>query len=58
MYIKEANDELDAYINSKINYIGLDGNSSLSSSNEALHSIYSLTNVLKTDMAKLSVPKF
>ena len=58
VYIKEANDELDAYINSKINYIGLDGNSSLSSSNEALHSIYSLTNVLKTDMAKLSVPKF
>lgn len=58
VYIKEANDELDAYINSKINYIGLDGNSSLSSSNEALHSIYSLTNVLKTDVAKLSVPKF
>ena len=58
VYIKEANEELDAYINSKINYIGLSGNSSLSSSNEALQSLYSLTNILPGDKDKLSVPVF
>lgn len=42
-YTKEANEELENFINSKANYIGLDGRCTLVTTNESIQSMYNLT---------------
>lgn len=42
----EANEELNAYRNSKANFITMGGNNIRKSSNEAVNAIYNMTKVL------------
>lgn len=58
VWLREANDELNKYTNSKMHYINFGGSNIRVSSNEALQSIYSLTKVLSTDLSKLKDPVF
>ena len=46
VYTEEANEEIDKFINSKANYIGLDGKCNLVTTNESIQSMYDLTKVL------------
>lgn len=46
VYTKEANEELEKFIDSKANYISLSGKPLRTSSNEAIQSIYNITRVL------------
>ena len=58
VWLKEANEELDKYLDSKICYINFGGENIRVSTNEALQSIYSLTKVIDTDKSKLTNPVF
>lgn len=46
VFTNEANDELNSFIDSKANYIGLDGKCTLITTNESIQSMYNLTKVL------------
>ena len=46
VYTKESNDELLAFMSSKANYIGFNGECIRTSSNEAIQSIFDLTRIL------------
>lgn len=55
-YLNESNKEMEAYLNSKANIIGIDGVCIRESTNESIQAIYNLTKVL--DISKLSNPVF
>lgn len=55
-YSIEANEEIDKYLNSKAYYINLGGRNIKTSSNEAIQSLYNLTQVLSD--TKLTDPQF
>lgn len=55
-YSIEANEEIDKYLNSKAYYINLGGRNIKTSSNEAIQSLYNLTQVLSD--TKLTEPQF
>ena len=46
VFTKEANDEIENFINSKANYIGLNGKCSMVTTNESIQSMYNLTKTL------------
>ena len=46
VYTKEANQEIEEFIHSKANYIGLNGKCSLITTNESIQSMYNLTKTL------------
>ena len=46
VFTKEANDEIENFINSKSNYIGLNGKCSMVTTNESIQSMYILTKTL------------
>lgn len=58
VFTKEANDECKEFINSKFNYIGMDGKTIRTTTNESVQSIYTLTMVMKEDLSKLKEPQF
>lgn len=57
-FFDETNKELDEYVKSKINFIGLGGENKRVSGNEAIQVIYDLTKVLEKDKSKLTDPVF
>jgi len=58
VYTVEANEELDKYIKSKKNYIGLDGKNMRKPSNEAMQVLYNLTLTLGETEKHLTAPIF
>ena len=46
VYTKEANQEIEEFIHSKANYIGLNCKCSLITTNESIQSMYNLTKTL------------
>lgn len=58
VFSDEANEELDKYTDSKLNFIDLGINNVRSSSNEAIQAMYNLTLILNDDKLKLSKPTF
>lgn len=54
VWIKEANEEIDKYLNSAKNYIDFSGSIIRESSNEAVQSLYSLTKILSQDEDKIT----
>lgn len=58
VFTKEANDECIKYINSKLNYIGMDGKNIRITQNEAVQAIYTLTLSMSDDINKLKDPVF
>lgn len=58
VFTEEANDECIKYINSKLNYIGMDGKTIRITQNEAVQAIYTLTLTMSADQSKLKDPVF
>ncbi len=58
VFTKEANEECIKYINSKLNYIGMDGKTIRITQNEAVQAIYTLTLTMSADQSKLKDPVF
>lgn len=58
VFTKEANEECIKYINSKLNYIGMDGKTIRITQNEAVQAIYTLTLTMSSDQSKLKDPVF
>ena len=58
VFTKEANDECMKYINSKLNYIGMDGKNIRVTQNEAVQAVYTLTLSMPDDTNKLKDPVF
>lgn len=58
VFTKEANEECIKYINSKLNYIGMDGKTIRITQNEAVQAIYTLTLTMSSDQSKLEDPVF
>ena len=58
VFTKEANDECMKYINSKLNYIGMDGKNIRATQNEAVQAVYTLTLSMPDDTNKLKDPVF
>lgn len=58
VFTKEANEECIKYMNSKLNYIGMDGKTTRATQHEAVQSVYTLTLTLSADKAKLKDPVF
>lgn len=58
VWLKEDNDQMDAFLKSKIMFINFGGMNIRTSSNEALQCIYSLSKVLDSDKVKLTQPVF
>lgn len=57
-FFKETNDEIERFMNSKINFIDLGVENKRVSSNEAIQSLYNLTKILSEDESKLTGPVF
>ena len=58
VYTVEANEELESYIKSKKNYIGLDGKNIRKPTNEAMQTLYNLTLTLNDTPSRLTKPVF
>lgn len=58
VFTKEANEECIKYINSKLNYIGMDGKTIRITQNEAVQAIYTLTLTMSSDQSRLKDPVF
>ena len=58
VFTKEANEECIKYINSKLNYIGMDGKTIRITQNEAVQAIYTLTLTMPSDQSRLKDPVF
>ena len=58
VYSIEANEELKGLIHSKKHYISLGAENEMTTTNEGLQSLYSLTMVLDEDKSKLTDPVF
>ncbi len=57
-FFKETNQELEAFTNSKANFINLSCENNRSSEKESIQSLYNLTLVLQSDRSKLTNPEF
>lgn len=57
-FFKETNEELDAFMKSKINFIGLGGINKRTSSNESVQAMYNLTKILDQDKNIITDPVF
>lgn len=58
VYSVEANEEQDAYLNSKAALINFGAGAAKTSTNEAIQALYSLTKILPQDMDRLTQPVF
>ena len=57
-FLKETNEELEDFVNSKANFINMGANNIRVSEKEAVQSLYNLTLCLRVDKDKLTEPEF
>ena len=54
VYTEEANDEIEKYMNSKAQYIGLNGTNGRVPEKEAIQAMYNMTLILPDDLSKIT----
>jgi hypothetical protein len=58
VFTDEANTELEEFMNSKKNFIGLTGKNVRLVEGDSVHSLYCMTKILEADKSKLIKPVF